>query len=124
MIGKGYEKNNLKISLNISHAKQKKICPVYVSNIDLKCEKLIILLTFLNKEKESQHYLAVKRLSTLLNGITSKHHGNFYSLNCLHSFRTENKFKFHEKVSKNKDFFGVVMPSEKGKILEFKQYMK
>ena len=43
-------------------------------------------------------------LSILLRGITSKHHGNFYCLNCLDSFRTENKLKPHEKVYKNKDF--------------------
>ena len=50
----------------------------------------------------------------------------FYCLNSLDSFRTENKFKSHEKVSnkKNKDFCGIVVPSEKGKILEFNQYMK
>ena len=34
------------------------------------------------------------------------------------------KKKDHEKVSKNKDFCGIVVPSEKGKILEFNQYMK
>ena len=39
-----------------------------------------------NKEKEGWHYLAVKRQSTLLIGIASKHHGDFYCLNCLHSF--------------------------------------
>ena len=53
-----------------------------------------------------------------------KHHGDFYCLNCLHSFRTENKFECHEKVCKNKDFFGIVMSSEKDNILEFNQYMK
>ena len=45
-------------------------------------------------------------------------------MNCLHSFRTENKLKSHEKVCKNKDFCGIVMPSEKDNILEFYQYMK
>ena len=49
-----------------------------------------------------------------------KHKGDFYSLNYFHSFRTENKFKSHEKVYKNKDFCGIVMPSEK----DFNQYMK
>ena len=49
---------------------------------------------------------------------------DFYCLNCLHSFRAENKFKSHEKVSKYKNFSGIVMPSEKGNILEFNQYMK
>ena len=50
--------------------------------------------------------------------------GNFYFLNCLNYFRKENKFRSNEKVCKNKDFCGIVMSSEKDKILEFKQYMK
>ena len=38
-----------------------------------------------NEEKEGLwNYIAVKKLSTLLRGITSKHHGDFYCLNCLH----------------------------------------
>ena len=44
-------------------------------------------------------------------------------MNCLHSFRTENKLKSHEKVCKNKDFCGIVMPSENNSILQFNQYM-
>ena len=52
-------------------------------------------------------------MSDLLHGKTSKHKGNFYCLNCLHSFRTENKLKSHEKVCKNKDFCGIVLPTEK-----------
>ena len=55
-------------------------------------------------EEEVWYYLAVKKLSTLLRGITSKHHGNVHCLNCLCSFRTENKLRSHEKVCKNKDF--------------------
>ena len=65
-----------------------------------------------------------KKLSALLHGITSKYKGDFYCFSCLHSFRTENKFRSHEKVYKHKDFCGIVMPSEKDNILEFKQYMK
>ena len=45
-------------------------------------------------------------------------------MNCLHSFKTERKLESHEEVHKNKDFRGIVMPSEKGKILTFNQYMK
>ena len=41
-----------------------------------------------NEEKENQHYLAANKLSTLLRGITSKHHGNFCCLNRLHFLRT------------------------------------
>ena len=65
-----------------------------------------------------------KKLSTLLRGITSKHHGDFYCLNCLHSFRIENKLKSREKICKNKDFCGIVTPSEKDNALEFNQHMK
>ena len=64
----------------------------------MNCEKQIILLMVPNEGKDYMHYLAVKKLSTLLTGILSKHHGDFYSLSCLHSFRIENKLKFHEKV--------------------------
>ena len=65
----------------------------------------------------------MKKSSSFLRRINSKK-GDFYGLNCLHSFRTENKLKSHEKVCKNKDFYGIVMPSEKDNILEFNQYMK
>ena len=36
----------------------------------------------------------------------------------------KNKFKSHEKVCKNKDFFKTVIPPGKDNILEFNQYMK
>ena len=39
------------------------------------------------------HYFAVKKWSALLRGITSKHNGDFYCLNCFCSFRTENALK-------------------------------
>ena len=62
-----------------------------------------------------------KKLSVLLRGITSKYDGDFYSLNCLHSFKRENKLKSHEKVCENKDFCGIVMQSVKNNMLEFNQ---
>ena len=46
-----------------------------------------------NEEKEGWYYLAVKKLSALLHRITSKNKGDFYCLDCLHSFRTENKLE-------------------------------
>ena len=77
-----------------------------------------------NKGKEGWHYFAVKKLPALFHGITSKHKGDFYCLNCHHSFRIENKLKYHEKVCKNKDFCRIVMPSKKDNILKFNQCMK
>ena len=69
-----------------------------------------------NEDKEGWHYLVVKKLFALLHRITSKSKGYFYCFNCLHSFRTENKLKSHEKVCKNKDFYVIVMPSENDNI--------
>ena len=68
--------------------------------------------------------MELKKLSALLHGITLKHKDDFYCLNCLHFLRTENKLKSHEKECKNEDFCGILMPSEKGNVLEFNQYMK
>ena len=41
--------------------------------------------------EEGWYYLALKKVSALLRGLTSKHSGDFYYLNCFHSFATENK---------------------------------
>ena len=42
----------------------------------------------------------------------------------IHSFRTENKLKSHENVCKNKDFCGIVIPSQKDDIMQFNRCMK
>ena len=47
------------------------------------------------------------RLFALLRGITSENNGDSYCLNCLYSFRTENK-----------------LPSQKDNILKIDQYLK
>ena len=70
-----------------------------------------------NEEKEGCHYLPVKKISALLPEIILKHKGDFYCLNFLHSVRTENKLRYHQKVCKNKDFRGIVIPSEKDSTL-------
>ena len=46
-------------------------------------------------------------------------------MHCLHSFKTENNLKSHEKVCKNKYLCGIVMWLEvNDNILEFNQNMK
>ena len=46
-------------------------------------------------------------------------------MSCLNSFRTKTRLlKSHEKVCKNKDVCGIAVPTEKYKILKFKQYIK
>ena len=105
------------------YVKEEKIYHAYVSKHNSNCEKQVILLMVSNREK-LWHYLAVKKLSALLRGITYKHHGYFYSLNCLHSFVTTKKLKLHKKVYGNKDFCNVIMVFEDIKVLEFNQYQK
>ena len=121
---KTFEKNNPTIALNILHIKEKEICPAYISKISSNYEEQTILLMIRNEEKEVWRYLAVTKLSTLLRGISSKHHGDFYCLNGLNSFRKDSKLKPHEKSCKNNYFCRIVMPSENDNTLEFNQYMK
>ena len=40
-------------------------------------------------EGRRQRYLAGKKLSAFLRGITLKNNGDFYCLNCFHYFRTK-----------------------------------
>ena len=99
---KTFEKNNLTIAVNILYIEEKEIWPAYILKINVDCEKQIMILMILNEEKEGLHYLAAKKLSTLLREITSKDHCNFYWLNCLHSFRTEMNLNLMKKYLKIK----------------------
>ena len=81
---------------------EKEISPAYFSKNNSNCEKQIILFMISNEEKAGWHYIAVKKLSSLLRGIISKHHSDVYCLNCLHSFKRENKLESHQKVLKKK----------------------
>ena len=96
-----FEKNDPTIVFNILHMKEKDILPDFISKHNSAHEKTIILFMFTNKEKEGWHYVAVRKMSALLHGENSKHKGDFYCLNCLKSLRTENKFKYHERLCKN-----------------------
>ena len=113
-----FECNNKTISLNVLYvpynAKQedngnehengydgtKEIRPAYISKHNNKRDTQVNLL-MINDETTNWHYLAVKRISGLLRGITSRHNGDFYYLNCFHSYTTENKLRKHEKICKN-----------------------
>ena len=58
----------------------------------------------ISNEEKPWHYLAEKKLSALLIGITSKNNGDFYCLICLHSFRTKNKLELHKRACANNIF--------------------
>ena len=104
------------------YAKKEKIYPAYVSKHNSNHDKQVVLVMISNAKK--WHYFPVKNLSGLLRGVISKHQGNFYCLNCFHSFATENKLQSHKRTCENKDFCNVNMLSEDTKILEFNQYQK
>ena len=116
-----FEKNNLTIALIVLYGKNEKIYPVYLSKHNSNLEKQVFLIT---PNGEGWHYTAVKKLPALLRGMTSKHHSDFYCLNCLHSFATKSKRESHKKVCENKDFCSIEIPSEETKISEFNQYQK
>ena len=77
----------------------------------------VILLVITDGEK--WHYLAVRSSSTLLRRITSNHNGDFYCLKCLHSYRTKNKLKKHEKVCDKHDYCYIKMPKQYSKTLKY-----
>ena len=93
-----FELNNKDVALNILYVpfNTKKIEIAYKSKYNLIRDNQIILLMISNGE--NWHYLAVKSLSRLLRGITSNHDGDYYCLNCFHSYRTENKLNVHKKM--------------------------
>ena len=60
----------------------------------------------------------IKSLSRLFRGITLRHCGDF-CLNCLHSFRTDNALKKHERLCDNNDYCNVEMPKQFNKTLKY-----
>ena len=115
---KKFEQNNKTIALNILFVPHntEKIRLAYKSKHNFKRENQVILLMITDGKK--WHYLAVKSLSALLRGITSNHNGDFYCLNCFHSYSTKEKLKKHEKVCNDHDYCYVEMPDEGNKILK------
>ena len=110
---KEIECNNKSIALHVSYVPHntKKIRHAYKSKYNLKRENQVILLMITDDTK--WHYLAVKTLSGLLRGITGNNHGDFYCLNCLHSYTTKNRRKKHQKICENHEYCKLEMPEKK-----------
>ena len=97
----------------------KKIEIAYKSKHNLTREKQVILLMISNGE--NWHYLIVKNLSRLLREITSNHSGDFYCLNCFHSYRTKNKLDAHKKICENHEYCHIEMPTKDNNIIKYNQ---
>ena len=78
-------------------------------------------ITFALKSErtEGRFKRPVRSLSRLFNGITSNHNRDFYCLNCLHSFKTDNALEKHERLCDNNDYCSVEMPTQFNKILKY-----
>ena len=48
----------------------------------------------------------------MLKGITSNHKGDFYCLDCFHSYRTKEALEKHIKVWEDKDYCYIEMPNK------------
>ena len=79
--------------------------------IQVAKNELLFLIILIEK---SRGYLVMKKRN---NEITSQHDSDFRCLNCLHSFRTENKLKSHKNVCQNKDFIWSCNVIQKDNIL-------
>ena len=58
-------------------------------------------------------------MSRLFGGITANNNGDFYCLGCLHSFRTDNVLKRHERLCGNNDCCHVEMPTKDNNKLKY-----
>ena len=116
-----FEVNNKNVALNILYVpfNTKKIEITYKSKYNLVRDNQIILLMISNGE--NWHYLAVKSLSRLLRGITSNHDGDYYCLNCFHSYRTENKLNAHKKICENNEYCNIEMRSSNNNLIKYNQ---
>ena len=114
------EKNNSDIAINILFVpyKTKEIRQAYKSKHN-KTRNIYANLLMITDGTGNWHYLAIKRISGLLRGITSNHNGDFYCLNCFLSYTTEKKLRKHERICKNHDFCHPEMRDEDNKILKY-----
>ena len=119
------ECNNKAIALNILYVpyNTKEIRQSYISEHNDDRDNQVNLL-MITDGTSNWHYLAIKNRSGLLRGITSNHNGDFYCLNCLHSYSTKHKLKKHEKIFKNHDFCHLKMSVVHNNILETKPEKK
>ena len=82
-------------------------------------ENQVVLLMITNGEK--LYYIAlesvrtddgfnrpIRSLSRSFRGITANHNGDFYCLNCFHSFKTDNALKKHERLCDKNEYCHVI----------------
>ena len=86
------------------YAKNEKIYLAYVSKHNSEHSSKQNKSSINNFKWRRMTYIAVKKLSVSLTGVFSKHDGDFYCLNCFHSFSTKNRLKSRKMYVKIKIF--------------------
>ena len=67
--------------------------------------------------REKWHYITIKSIPGLFRRITSNNNGDFYCLNCFHSYRTENALKKHELICNDHNIVKLIFQVKKIKYL-------
>ena len=62
--------------------------------------------------------LSCCKTTDFLGGITGNKHGDFYCLNCWHSYTTKNRLKKHQRICENHECCKLEMP-KKGSVLKY-----
>ena len=57
--------------------------------------------------------IPTKSFSRVMEGISSKNHGDFYCYGCFHSFRTQSALLKHTELCKNNKFCQVKLPKQR-----------
>ena len=109
-----FERDNCDIALNILHVphKTEEIRPAYISKHN-NPRNIHANLLMITDGYGNWHYLAIKSIPALLRELTSTHNGDYYCLNCFHSYRTQATLEKHERLCYNNDHSAIIMPSEK-----------
>ena len=115
-----FECNNKTIALNILNVLQntKQIKQAYISKHNNERDTHVNLL-MITDGTGNWHYLAVKSILGLLRGITSNQNGDFYYLNCFHSYTSKKKLRKHERMCKDHHICDIEMPDEDNKVLKY-----
>ena len=86
---------------------------------ELYNKSIALNVLYVSHNSEKMALSCYKKLSAIFRLIRSNHNGDFYCINCLHSFRSESKLKNHKNVCENYDYFYIEMPKENCKYLRF-----
>ena len=133
-----FEKNNKEVALNILYVplNTKEIRLAYKSKYNCKRKDQVVLLMITNDKESDEidkwHYISLKSVNTdngfnrpirglsgLFRGKTSSNNRDFYCLGCLHSFRTDNALKKHERLCNNHNYCHIEMPTRDNNTLKY-----